>query len=105
MANQDSDSYMFTFEAVRKKAPSASGVYTIFTAQQWVYVGESDDIQQSLFRHLNEPNASINQFGPLSFSFELAPAAERKARQQELIAELEPACTPAQAEAEAHPRA
>jgi predicted GIY-YIG superfamily endonuclease len=92
VADQDSDAYMFTFEAVRRKAPSASGVYIIFTARQWVYVGESEDIQRSLFRHLNGPDASINQFGPLSFSFELAPADERKARQQALIAELEPAC-------------
>jgi hypothetical protein len=92
MADQDSDGYMFTFEAVRRKAPNASGVYTLYTARQWVYVGESDDIQRSLFRHLNEPDASINRFGPLSFSFELAPADERKARQQALIAELEPAC-------------
>jgi excinuclease UvrABC nuclease subunit len=91
MADQDSDIYMFTFEAVRRKAPSVSGVYSIFTAQQWVYVGESDDIRQSLFRHLNEPNPPINQFGPLSFSFELA-ADNRKVRQQALIATLDPAC-------------
>jgi len=94
MADQDS-AYMFTFEAVRQKAPNASGVYTIYTARQWVYVGESDDIQQSLFRHLNEPNASINRFGPLSFSFELATADERQARRRVLIAQLEPACTSA----------
>ncbi len=90
MADRDSDAFMFTFEAVRRKAPRASGVYTIFTARQWVYVGESADIQQSLFRQLNEPNPSINRFGPLSFSFELSPVDERKARQQALIAKLEP---------------
>ena len=96
MANQDGETYPFTFAAVREKAPSASGVYNIHTAQRWVYVGESDDIRQSLFLHLNEPNASMNRFGPLSFSFELAPAAERKA-------ELEPACPAEQTVAEAHP--
>jgi excinuclease UvrABC nuclease subunit len=86
------DAYMFTFEAVRRKAPRASGVYTIYTAQRWVYVGESDDIQKSLFQHLNEPDACINRFGQLSFSFELTPTDERQARQHALIAELEPAC-------------
>jgi hypothetical protein len=94
MANQDGNTYPFTFEAVREKAPSASGMYTIYTAERWIYVGDSDDIRQSLFGHLNEPGASMNQFGPLSFSFELEPAAERKARQQTLIAELKPACKP-----------
>jgi len=92
MANHEGETYPFTFEAVCEKAPSASGLYSIYTSQLWVYVGEGDDIRQSLFRHLNEPSASMNRFGPLSFSFELAPAAERKARQQALIAELEPAC-------------
>jgi hypothetical protein len=90
VADQDRNAYMFTFEAVRRKAPGASGVYTIYTAQQWVYVGESDDIQQSLFRHLNDPNSSINRFGPLSFSFELAPADERRARQRALNGLLMP---------------
>jgi hypothetical protein len=93
MAIEDGETYPFTFEAVREKAPNASGVYSISTAGRWVYVGESDDIRQSLFRHLNEPSESMNRFGPLLFSFELAPAAERVARQQALISELEPACT------------
>jgi hypothetical protein len=97
LADQDGDAYMFTFEAVRRKAPNASGVYTIFTARQWVYVGESDDIQRSLFQHLNEPNAPFDQFGQLSFSFELWPPDERKARQRALIGTLEPAYTSAPA--------
>jgi hypothetical protein len=94
MANGDGDTYPFTFEAVREEAPSASGVYSIYTAERWIYVGQGDDIRQSLFRHLNEPSACIKRFGPLSFSFELAPATERVSRQQALIAELKPACTP-----------
>ncbi len=92
MARQDSETYPFTFEAVREKAPSASGVYRIHTAQRWVYVGESDDIRQRLFQHLNEPSAFMNRFGPLSFSFELAPAADRKNLQHALNVELQPAC-------------
>ena len=97
MANQDSETYPFTFEAVREKAPSASGVYRIHTAQRWVYVGETDDIRQSLFRHLNEPTASMHRFGPLSFSFELASAADRKGLQQALTEALKPACAAQQA--------
>jgi hypothetical protein len=91
MENQE-ETYPFTFEAVREKAPSASGVYRIYTAHRWVYVGESDDIRQSLFRHLNEPGAPMHRYAPLSFSFELATAATRKGRREVLIEELEPAC-------------
>lgn len=95
MAYEAGQTYAFTYQGVQEKAPRASGVYTIYTFQRWVYVGESDDIQQSLFRHLNEPSACMDRFGPLSFSFELASAAERVFRQQALVAELDPACNPA----------
>ena len=92
MAHQLGETYMYTFEAVREKAPSASGVYTIFTPRRWVFVGESEDIRLSLFRHLNDEHARMTRFGPLSFSFELVSPAERVARPKALSAELEPEC-------------
>ena len=94
-ANEGSATYAFAYQAVQEKAPSASGVYTIYTSQRWLYVGESDDVQRSLFGHLNEPGTCLEQRGPLSFSFEVIPAADRVARQQTLIATLAPACNPA----------
>jgi hypothetical protein len=92
MGYEPGETYAFLYQAVEEKAPHASGVYTIYTSQRWVYVGESDDIQQSLFEHLNEPSACMERFGPLSFSFELAPVAARVPRYQALVTELEPAC-------------
>jgi len=87
------ETYPFTFEAVREQVPNASGVYGLYTPRRWVHVGEGVDIRESLFRHLNAPSASMNRFGPLSFSFELTSAADRVSRQHALILELEPACT------------
>ena len=55
------------------------------------------------FAICNDPGASMNRFGPLSFSFELAPAAERVARQRKRISEREPACSTQ--EMAAHPTA
>jgi CspA family cold shock protein len=49
----------FGYPAVQDKVPNASGLYTNYTARRWVYVGQSDDIRQSLFQHLNQPNARI----------------------------------------------
>jgi hypothetical protein len=69
-----------------------SGVYTIYTSQQWLYVGESEDVQESLFRHLSKPGACMSRRGPLSFSFEVVPPAERVRRQQALVAALVPTC-------------
>jgi hypothetical protein len=84
--------YVFTPRAVFDKAPKASGVYSIFTSKRWVYIGESDDIQQSLFNHLNEPGECLQRFSPLSFSFELKAAAERRATLDALIAARKSAC-------------
>jgi hypothetical protein len=71
--------YVFTPRAEFDKAPKASDAYSIFTSKRWVYVGESDDIQQSLFNHLNQPGSCLRRFSPLSFSFELKAPAERRA--------------------------
>ena len=64
MAYEGSETYAFAYQAVQAKAPNASGVYTIYSSQQWIYVGEGDDIRQSLFGHLNEPSACISRRGP-----------------------------------------
>jgi hypothetical protein len=86
------NSYVFAYRAVSERAPSASGVYTIYTSRRWLYVGESDDIRQSLFQHLNEPGRCLAGRGPLSFSFELVSAAQRPGRQRALVAVLAPEC-------------
>lgn len=94
MGYQTGDTYAFLYQGVEEKAPNSSGIYIIYTSAQWVYVGESDDLQESLFRHLNEPSPCLDSFGPLSFSFELIPADARHARHLALVAELAPACNP-----------
>ena len=84
------ESYAFTYAGVHE-APNASGVYTIYSPRRWVYVGESDDIRQSLFRLLNDSTGWTNRFGPLSFSFDRLPPSERAACQHALVEALNPA--------------
>ena len=60
------ESYAFMYAGVHE-APNASGLYTIYSPQRWVYVGESDDIRQSLFRLLNDSPAWMGRFGPCHF--------------------------------------
>jgi hypothetical protein len=88
-----SATYMFTHRAVLEKAPKASGVYSIFTAKRWVYAGENDDIQRSLFNRLNRPTACLQRYSPLSFSFAVALPSDRKAQLDAMIAARSPACT------------
>jgi hypothetical protein len=92
MAFEESGTYVFTPEAVREDAPAASGVYAIFTPERWVFIGASDDMRQALFHHLSSPDPCFQQYGPLSFSCELAAASERAERRDALIGELRPVC-------------
>ena len=92
MGYEGSETYAFGYLAVREKAPNASGVYTIYTSQRWLYVGESHDIRQSLFGHLNGLSACMKRRGPLSFSFEVVPSAQRLDRHQVLVTALSPTC-------------
>ena len=66
-------------------------MYAIYTSQRWVYVGESDNIRQSLFGHLNDATPCMRRYGPLSCTFELLPETECIARQLALTRELAPA--------------
>ena len=84
------ESYTFTYAGVHE-APNASGLFRIYSPARWVYVGESDDIRQSLFQLLNDSPSWMDRFGPLSFSFERLPAAERAAQQQAAVEALHPA--------------
>jgi hypothetical protein len=94
LVNEHDDTFAFGYRAVQDRAPNASGVYTIYNAQQWLYVGESDDIRQSLFGHLNQPGACLARRGPLSFSFEVVSPERRLHRQHALVTALLPACNP-----------
>jgi len=86
------ETYPFGFQAVRTQVPAVSGIYTLYTSHRWIYVGESDDIRHSLFRHLNDMSGCLARRGALSFSFEIAPPSERAARRRTLVRVLSPVC-------------
>jgi len=83
------DTYAFTYAGVHE-APHASGLYTIYSPKRWVYVGDSDDIRQSLYQLLNDSPEWMDRFGPLSFSFERLPRAARAAAGKAMVEELNP---------------
>ncbi len=85
-------SFLYNASSVRQNAPAASGVYGIFTPHEWIYIGESQDIQARLLQHLNGDNPCIGTSGATSFSFELVPAQQRAVRQSALVLEYQPAC-------------
>jgi predicted GIY-YIG superfamily endonuclease len=86
-------------QAVRASAPAVSGVYGIYSRhgseQDWIYVGESQDIQARLIEHLQgkgPEDACIRSYSPTSFTYEAVEEKRRVGRQDELILELHPVC-------------
>ena len=77
--------FTFTEPTIKANAPSASGVYALYTSSQWVYFGETNDIQRRLLEHLKEIGTLIKRYGPTGFMFELQPANARVQRQNALI--------------------
>jgi hypothetical protein len=82
----------FTPDSVQTYAPLTSGVYGISNAREWIYIGESDNIQGSLLAHLQKPHTPLLKRGPTGFVFEVCDQARRSARQDRLVLEYEPTC-------------
>lgn len=81
----------FTPVSVRASAPAASGLYGVSNAQEWIYIGETDNIQTALLDLQGGDSAPLKRC-PTAFVFELCEPAGRRARQDRLILEYEPVC-------------
>lgn len=84
--------FAFSQVSVRRNAPEASGVYGLSNAQEWLLVGEADNIKAALLAHLGETHSAVLDRVPTGFTFELCAPHNRLARQGRLIREFEPAC-------------
>jgi len=82
----------FSPVSVRANAPTASGIYGISNAREWVYIGETDNIQASLLHALHQSDSAVLKRYPTGFVFELCDPTERLARHNRLIMEYEPVC-------------
>jgi excinuclease UvrABC nuclease subunit len=51
----------FTRAGVEWLAPNQSGVYGIYNAALWVYVGKADDLRARLLQHLSNPDILRHQ--------------------------------------------
>ncbi len=84
----------FTYDhaTVSSSSPTQSGVYAIYNAREYIYVGEGQDIRARLLAHLRGDNACITRNLPSGFAFELVAAHQRVPRQDALILQLHPLC-------------
>ena len=84
-----------TENGVATYAPRASGVYGIYNNNQWIYVGEAQDMEARLYAHLrgeSDQSPCILHRNPSFFILERCDEATRKVRERTLILELRPAC-------------
>jgi len=82
----------FTSGSIQTYAPVAPGVYGISNAREWIFIGETDNIQGALLDHLQYLYTDLMKRQPTGFVFEVCDGAHRVARQDRLVLEYEPAC-------------
>ena len=88
-----STAFAFTEQGIAKYAPRESGVYGIYNSKNWIYIGESKDMEGRLYEHLrgeSDQSERILKHNPTGYAFESCDAKTRTARETELIAELGP---------------
>ena len=69
-----------------------SGIYGISKTPEWIFIGDTDNIQASLGHYSQRGGLGIPEKIPAEFVFELCDAADRRAGQDRLVLEYEPAC-------------
>jgi hypothetical protein len=78
--------------AIDAFAPTASGVYGLSNAREWIYIGETDNIKGALINHLRDVATPVMKLLPTGFVFEVCDRARRPSRQDRLVLEYEPTC-------------
>jgi len=86
----NSNSYPFNQDQILWNAPKRSGVYGLYSSEKCVFIGESNTIQETLATLFAGSNSEITRNNPTTFIYELSSEKYRKARRDELIAELNP---------------
>jgi len=88
------DTFTFDKPGVDGHAPAASGVYVLCDLNgYYVYVGQSDNIQQRLREHLLDPKDCARARGATLFAFELLDDEDaRIGRRKELVSNYAPVC-------------
>ena len=85
--------YPYNVATIQEHVPPTSGVYSLFSHQECVYVGASRDLQAELMQRLKgNHNSCLTQHPVDEFQFEVVLGNERDTRRDELIAELNPVC-------------
>jgi hypothetical protein len=92
MAFEQRIPHPLTENAVQRYAPALPGIYGMSNAREWVYIGQSENIQGALLDHLRVLDTAILKWEPTGFVFEACTGEQRHVRQSSLILEYAPIC-------------
>ncbi len=81
------DSRPFTKEGIEWLAPNQNGLYGIFRANAWIYIGRGD-LRTRLLAHFNGDNPRITKENPTHYVTEVTN--NDVAREKELILDFDP---------------
>lgn len=82
----------YTLESIEKLIPGQMGVYGLFNANGWIYIGKGK-IRERLLGHLNGDNDRISMLKPTQFTSEVFEYPEYlNPREKQLISEYKPQC-------------
>lgn len=84
--------HSFSAPSIQRNAPPRAGLYGISNAREWIFIGETENIQHSLLNHLQEGPAALMDRGATGFVFELCTVAARPHRHDRLVFEYDPVC-------------
>ncbi len=82
--------HRFTSATILANAPRQPGVYGLYSAEGWVFIGKSKNLQQSLFQCLDKKRQYFWPDEPNAYAFELCAPDQCDDRQGELILEFYP---------------
>ncbi len=92
MPFENSLAHAFKTSSVRNHAPVASGVYGISNSREWIFIGQTDNIQGELLAHLQQTGSSLLTRQPKGFVYELCTSGVRLSRHDSLVTEYSPVC-------------
>lgn len=84
--------FALTVESAQASAPAVPGVYGLVNSARWIYVGQTDNIQGELLRHLLGAGETVLKWGPTGFVFEACRGESRELRVSSLLKEYRPIC-------------
>ena len=82
----------FTPSAIREHAPVQPGGFGLSKAGEWIFIGETENIQATLLLLIGDRNNAVQRRQPTGFVYEVCERDAQSKRQDRLILEYEPTC-------------